>query len=89
VSDRANKKQIQEAIERIFKVKVDHVRTMNVPGKMRRRAHTRGHSRTLAQGRRSGSSQAASFGSSVLSAVVLQVCSPVRGGGLAPAWKAC
>jgi large subunit ribosomal protein L23 len=33
VSDRANKKQIQEAIERIFKVKVDHVRTMNVPAR--------------------------------------------------------
>ena len=37
VSNRASKTQIQEAIERIFKVKVEHVRTMNVPGKERRR----------------------------------------------------
>ena len=37
VSDRASKTQIKEAIEKIFKVKVDHVRTMNVPGKERRR----------------------------------------------------
>jgi large subunit ribosomal protein L23 len=43
VSDGASKKQIQEAIERIFKVKVQHVRTMNVPGKMRRRGRFMGY----------------------------------------------
>ena len=32
VTNKASKKQIQEAIERIFKVKVQHVRTMNVAG---------------------------------------------------------
>ena len=37
VSNRASKTQIKEAIERIFKVKVQAVRTMNVPGKERRR----------------------------------------------------
>ena len=30
VTDSASKRQIQEAIERIFKVKVQHVRTMTV-----------------------------------------------------------
>jgi large subunit ribosomal protein L23 len=43
VTNRASKKQIQEAIERIFKVKVLHVRTMNVPGKMRRRGRFTGY----------------------------------------------
>ena len=43
VTNRASKKQIQEAIERIFKVKVAHVRTMNVPGKMRRRGRYTGY----------------------------------------------
>ena len=43
VSDNASKKQIQEAIERIFKVKVQQVRTMNVPGKMRRRGRYTGY----------------------------------------------
>jgi len=43
VSGRASKQQIREAIERIFKVKVDHVRTMNVPGKMRRRGRYMGY----------------------------------------------
>ena len=43
VSDNASKKQIQEAIERIFKVKVQHVRTMNVVGKMRRRGRYTGY----------------------------------------------
>ena len=43
VSDGASKKQIQEAIERIFKVKVLHVRTMDVPGKMRRRGRFTGY----------------------------------------------
>ena len=32
VTNKANKRQIQEAVERIFKVKVQHVRTMTVPG---------------------------------------------------------
>jgi large subunit ribosomal protein L23 len=43
VTNRASKKQIQEAIERIFKVKVQQVRTMNVPGKMRRRGRFTGY----------------------------------------------
>jgi len=43
VSGRASKQQIREAIERIFKVKVYHVRTMNVPGKMRRRGRYVGY----------------------------------------------
>jgi large subunit ribosomal protein L23 len=43
VTDSASKKQIQEAIERIFKVKVQTVRTMNVPGKMRRRGRFTGY----------------------------------------------
>ena len=43
VANKASKKQIQEAIERIFKVKVQHVRTMNVPGKMRRRGRYMGY----------------------------------------------
>lgn len=43
VTGGASKKQIQEAIERIFKVKVQHVRTMNVPGKMRRRGRYAGY----------------------------------------------
>ncbi|HEX4998252.1 MAG TPA: 50S ribosomal protein L23 [Terriglobia bacterium] len=33
----ASKQQIRETVERIFKVKVDSVRTLRVPGKMRRR----------------------------------------------------
>ena len=37
VADKASKQMIQEAVERIFKVKVQHVRTMKVRGKMRRR----------------------------------------------------
>ena len=43
VTTGANKKQIQEAIERIFKIKVQHVRTMKVPGKMRRRGRYSGY----------------------------------------------
>jgi large subunit ribosomal protein L23 len=39
----ANKKQIQEAVEQLFKVKVQHVRTMVVPGKMRRRGKYSGY----------------------------------------------
>ena len=43
VSNRATKTQIKEAIERIFKVKVQAVRTMNVPGKERRRGRFTGY----------------------------------------------
>ena len=43
VSDNASKRQIQEAVERIFKVKVDHVHTMTVSGKMRRRGRYTGY----------------------------------------------
>lgn len=43
VSHSASKTQIKEAIERIFKVKVQHVRTMNVPGKERRRGRFTGY----------------------------------------------
>jgi large subunit ribosomal protein L23 len=43
VADKASKQQIREAVERIFKVKVDHVRTMVVPGKERRRGKYSGY----------------------------------------------
>ena len=43
VSDNASKQQIHEAVERIFKVKVDQVRTMVVPGKLRRRGKYSGY----------------------------------------------
>jgi large subunit ribosomal protein L23 len=43
VAEGSNKRQIQEAIERIFKVKVQQVRTMKVPGKMRRRGRYTGY----------------------------------------------
>ena len=43
VINSASKRQIQDAVERIFKVKVDHVHTMNVPGKMRRRGRFSGY----------------------------------------------
>src|SRR5947199_7169710 len=43
VADHASKKQIQEAVERLFKVKVQHVRTMVVPGKLRRRGKYSGY----------------------------------------------
>lgn len=33
VNRKANKKEIKEAIENIFKVKVDRVRTLTIPGK--------------------------------------------------------
>lgn len=42
VDPRANKKQIQEAVERLFKVKVQDVKTMNVSGKTKRRGRTVG-----------------------------------------------
>ena len=43
VDDNASKTQIQEAVEQIFKVKVSRVRTMIVPGKMRRRGKYSGY----------------------------------------------
>lgn len=43
VAPAASKQQIREAVERIFKVKVQDVRTMNMPGKMRRRGRTVGY----------------------------------------------
>jgi len=43
VADNASKTQIQEAVERIFKVKVLKVRTMTVPGKERRRGKYSGY----------------------------------------------
>ena len=35
VDMRANKTQIKQAVEEVFKVKVDKVNTMRVPGKLR------------------------------------------------------
>ena len=43
VDDNASKQQIQEAVEQLFKVKVQAVRTMIVPGKMRRRGKYMGY----------------------------------------------
>jgi large subunit ribosomal protein L23 len=43
VDQNASKQQIQEAVEQIFKVKVQHVRTMVVPGKERRRGKYSGY----------------------------------------------
>ena len=43
VDDKASKQQIQEAVEQLFKVKVQTVRTMVVPGKMRRRGKYMGY----------------------------------------------
>lgn len=43
VNDAASKQQIQEAVERLFKVKVEKVRTMTVPGKFRRRGKYSGY----------------------------------------------
>lgn len=42
VDSRANKSQIQDAVERLFKVKVVDVKTMNVSGKTKRRGRTVG-----------------------------------------------
>jgi large subunit ribosomal protein L23 len=42
VDRKAKKKQIQEAVEKLFKVKVQDVRTMNVCGKIKRRGRTVG-----------------------------------------------
>jgi large subunit ribosomal protein L23 len=43
VANGASKQQIQEAVEQLFKVKVQAVRTMVVPGKMRRRGKYTGY----------------------------------------------
>ena len=43
VHENASKQQIQEAVEQLFKVKVQAVRTMTVPGKMRRRGKYTGY----------------------------------------------
>lgn len=40
---RANKSQIRAAVEKIFKVKVEDVRTVNMPGKLRRRGRFSGY----------------------------------------------
>ena len=42
VDSRANKNQIQDAVEKLFKVKVVDVKTMNVSGKTKRRGRTVG-----------------------------------------------
>ncbi len=42
VDSRANKKEVREAVEKHFKVKVVDVRTMNVAGKTKRRGKTVG-----------------------------------------------
>lgn len=41
----ANKTQIKEAVQQIFKVKVEAVRTANFPGKFRRRGRAEGYRR--------------------------------------------
>ena len=41
--DVTNAAQIQEAVEQLFKVKVERVRTMVVPGKLRRRGKYSGY----------------------------------------------
>ena len=43
VASGASKQQIHEAVEQLFKVKVQAVRTMVVPGKMRRRGKYTGY----------------------------------------------
>ena len=45
VASGATKTQIKEAVQQIFKVKVDDVRTANFHGKMRRRGQSFGHRR--------------------------------------------
>jgi large subunit ribosomal protein L23 len=42
VDTRANKKEVREAVEKMFRVKVLDVRTMTVPGKVKRRGRTVG-----------------------------------------------
>jgi large subunit ribosomal protein L23 len=43
VADAANKTQVKQAVEKLFKVKVAEVRTMNIEGKMRRRGRFSGY----------------------------------------------
>lgn len=43
VDANATKTQIKEAVQQIFKVKVDHVRTAIFHGKFRRRGRSEGH----------------------------------------------
>ena len=43
VSGDANKTQVKQAVEKLFKVKVDDVRTANFEGKMRRRGRFMGY----------------------------------------------
>lgn len=43
VACRANKTQIRHAVETLFKVKVDGVRTVNLAGKLRRRGRFAGY----------------------------------------------
>jgi len=42
VDTRANKKEVREAVEKMFRVKVVDVRTMTVAGKVKRRGRTLG-----------------------------------------------
>jgi large subunit ribosomal protein L23 len=42
VASGATKTEIKEAVQRVFKVKVDHVRTANFHGKFRRRGRAEG-----------------------------------------------
>ena len=42
VASDATKTEIKEAVQRVFKVKVDHVRTANFHGKFRRRGRVEG-----------------------------------------------
>ena len=46
VDKRANKHAIKDAVERVFNVKVDHVRTLIVPGKIKRMGRYEGKSST-------------------------------------------
>lgn len=43
VAPDANKIEIREAVQTVFKVKVDKVNTLRVKGKVRRRGRTSGH----------------------------------------------
>ena len=45
VAKDATKTEIKEAVQRVFKVKVDHVRTANFHGKFCRRGRAEGHRR--------------------------------------------
>jgi large subunit ribosomal protein L23 len=45
VAPAATKTQIKEAVQQIFKVKVDSVRTAQFPGKLRRRGRAEGYRR--------------------------------------------